>query len=496
MTFTTELKVPPEPAFAALVETFAADAAQRSDLSAEQARGIVAATRSGFEIIVEQKLVAAREALHLVASCTPAYLVLSLIERGMPVDDAFARRDPKWSQIGAEVDAAHWICHGTGGSELRLKIYRRQSVDAPAAQPAANEVSVPLAPAQEYTIRRFRDEDGAGVARAFYQTYGYAYDLPAVYTPSRLVELNRNGRYLSLVAVGAGGEIVGHYALAREEGSPVADACGAIVLPEHRGRNLLNQLRDAAELEAIGLGLAGYYSEPVTDHPRTQRASESFGAKACGITLGEAPRNFLARHMELAATAQRQSCMLYMKALGPRQTRQIFVPSRHREMIEHIYAQLELPISAGEGLMPKGRGAFRSGIVRGDRIATIDVETIGAETATLVRQAVEDLRKVRGLGAIYVSLSLEDPGAPALCESVESLGFFFAGVGPWMLGGKDALRLQLPLTPIDLSALVVVGEFGKLLLDYIASERAVRAGAQARTTALTASSKNVRQTGN
>ena len=95
-----------------------------------------------------------------------------------------------------------------------------------------------------------------------------------------------------------------------------------------------------------------------------------------------------------------------------------------------------------------------------------------------------------------MSLSLEDPGTPALCESVESLGFFFAGVGPWMLGGKDALRLQLPLTPIDLSALVVVGEFGKLLLNYIASERDVRAGAQERTTALTASSKNVRQTGN
>lgn len=496
MTFTTELKVPPEPAFAALVEAFAADAAERSDIAAEQARGIVAAARRGFEIIVDQQLVAAREALHLVASCTPAFLSLSLIERGMPVDDALARRDPKWSQIGADVDAAHWICHGTGGSELRLKVSRRQSVDAPEAQAATNEASVPLAPAQEYTIRRFRDEDGVGVARAFYQTYGYAYDLPAVYAPSRLAELNRSGHYLSLVAVGASGEIVGHYALAREDGSPVADACGAIVLPEHRGRNLLNQLRDAAELEAIGLGLAGYYSEPVTDHPRTQSASESFGAKACGITLGEAPRNFLARHMELTATAQRQSCMLYMKALRPRQTRQVFAPPRHREMIEHIYAQLEPPISVARGLTPKGRGAFRSGIVRADRIATVDIEIVGAETATLVRQAVEDFRKVRGLGAIYVSLSLEDPGTPGLCESVESLGFFFAGVGPWMLGGKDALRLQLPLTPIDLSALVVVGEFGKVLLNYIASERDVRAGAQARATALTASSKNVRQTGN
>ena len=40
-----------------------------------------------------------------------------------------------------------------------------------------------------------------------------------------------------------------------------------------------------------------------------------------------------------------------------------------------------------------------------------------------------------------------------------------------MLGGRDALRLQMTLTPIDLSALVVVGDFGRVLLEYIRSER-------------------------
>lgn len=36
-----------------------------------------------------------------------------------------------------------------------------------------------------------------------------------------------------------------------------------------------------------------------------------------------------------------------------------------------------------------------------------------------------------------------------------------------MLDGADALILQLPLTKIDLGRLVVVGDFGKVLLDYI-----------------------------
>ena len=150
------------------------------------------------------------------------------------------------------------------------------------------------------------------------------------------------------------GEVVGHYALAREADEPMADAAGAVVVPAHRGRNLFNRLRDRAETEAIELGLAGYYSEPVTDHPLTQRASESFGAKACGITLGEAPRGFIARHMELSTTTQRQSCMLYVKPLRPREPRTVYAPPRHRAMIAAIYEQLGLPVAMSEPRRPAG----------------------------------------------------------------------------------------------------------------------------------------------
>jgi hypothetical protein len=288
-----------------------------------------------------------------------------------------------------------------------------------------------------------------------------------------LIELNESGRYVSIVAIDAAGDVAGHYALSREGNAPIADACGAVVLPAHRGRDLLNKLRDRAEAEAIALGLAAYYSEPVTDHPRTQHASESFGAKACGITLGEAPRRFIARHMELSTTSQRQSCMLYVKPLQRREARTVYPPPHHRATIAAIYEQLKLPITplAVSRSQQTGRGAFYTAITRADGIATVNVASIGSQTAELVRQTVEDLRATNRLGAIYLSLPLEDPGTPQLCEALERAGFFFSGVGPWMLGGKDSLRLQLPLTPIDLSQLVVIGDFGRRLLDYIASER-------------------------
>jgi len=470
--FTTELKIPPAAAFTSLVEAFTRDAAQRSELTAEQERGLASAANRAFVATLERALGESREPLHLIASCTPLHLQLSLFERALPIDDTLACRDSTWPELTADVDEAHWHLHGTAGSELRLIVNRPHCLPQTGAAVPAAEEDVPLAPPQEYSIRRFEPKDAAGVARAFYLTYGYAYDLPAVYVPSRLIELNESGRYVSIVAIDADGDVAGHYALSRECDAPIADACGAIVLPAHRGRNLLNKLRDRAEDEAIALGLAAYYSEPVTDHPRTQAASESFGAKACGITLGEAPRNFIPRHMELSATTQRQSCMLYIKPLQRREPRTIYPPPRHRAIIVAIYDRLQLPVTVAEPRAPVAkRGAVHTAITRADGIATIDIATIGLETAELIGQTIEDLRATNRLGAIYVSLALEDPGTPALCEALEHSGFFFSGVGPWMLGGGDSLRLQMPLTTIDLTQLVVIGDFGRRLLDYIASER-------------------------
>lgn len=484
MNFTTELKVPPDSAFGPLVEHVVADASRRAELDALGQQEASDAARLAFDSIVESAMTEGEAPVRVVAANTPAHLRLSFFQRGMPVDDALARRDPRWNEIVQRVDEAHWRSHGSAGCELRMLLTRPhpmsrgEHAEAQREHEPEGEVhDVALAPPQEYVVRRFQPEDAEGIARAFYLAYGYHYDLPAVYVPSRLRDLNALGKYVSIVAIAQNDEIVGHYALSREhDDDPIADGGGAIVLPAHRGRDLLNRLRREAESEAERMGLAAYYTEPVTDHGRTQHASESFGAKACGITLGEAPRGFLATHMDLSATAQRQSFMLYVKPLQARARRTIYPPQRHREIVERIYAQLDLPVEMRSGTPTQGRGEFHTTITRADEIAAIAVESAQSQTGALVAQAVEDVRSMHRLGAIYAWLSLEDPGTPALCEALESSGFFFSGVGPWMLNGQDALRLQMPLTPIDLSALTVVGAFGKELLAYVAAERA-RVGA-------------------
>jgi hypothetical protein len=464
-----ELHVPPSAEYASLVATVAQDAAARAELAEMQRQALAKAAQFAFDLIVREAMAGEREPIRLRVSWTPADFRLSLLERGLPLDDASSRRDPHWSEIVSGVDSAHWVLRGRSGSELQLRV-KRPHGNEHRDEPPPDENTVPLAPEQSYTIRRFRPQDAAGVARAFYQTWGYHYIFPAVYVPQRLIELNASNAYISVVAVAEDGEIVGHYALDPVPGTPIADGCAAIVVPAHRGRGLLERMRAEMETEAIRLGFAAYYSEPVTTHGRTQSESAKFGAQLCAIVLGGDPATFVPKAMSYTGAGQRQSYTVYFKPLRSRETHAIYTPRKHREIIETIYANLQLPIEVRDGMPPSHDGELRVEVARGEGFAVIDVVAAGTSSVDHVAQALSDLRELGRISAVYVNLPLEDPGTPALCERIELLGFFFSGVIPFAMSGRDALRMQLPLTPIDLSQVTIVGQFGAQLKGYIEAQ--------------------------
>lgn len=470
-----DLHLPPDTAYSSLAATIVADAAKRAELSAEQARQLAEATTIAFELIVRDAMAGEREPIQVRAAWNPEDLRVSLSERGLPLDDAAARRDPNWPQILDRVDAAQWKLH-TRGSELVLVVQRPHGL-ADTGEPPAPEQRVPLAPAQQYTIRRFQPDDGPGIARAFYQTWGYRYIFPAVYVPERLAELNATGAYHSIVAAAQDGEIVGHFALDPLPGTPLVDGCAAIVNPAHRGRGLLERMRQFAEDEAVRLGFGAFYTEPVTTHPRTQEDSAKIGAKLCAIVLGGDPANFTPKQMQYSGAGQRQSFTIYVKPLQERKQRAIYAPARHVAMVQTMYENLGLPAAFSDGAAPADGGELHITVSRAEGFATIDVAAPGTATAAQVQQALTDMRALGKIGAVYVNLPLEDPGTPHAADALEALGFFFCGVVPWAMSGRDALRLQLPLTPIDLSQVTIFGDFGAQLKAYIGrarKERAVR----------------------
>src|SRR5205823_12902501 len=113
-------------------------------------------------------------------------------------------------------DQARWINSGPAGMELRLTKARPAGDSLSGATPeapAAPRPQPPLAPPQQYTIRRLHPSEAIQVSQVIYRVYGYSYPNPDLYYADRIVHLNETGELVSIVAVDEGGTVVGHYAL-------------------------------------------------------------------------------------------------------------------------------------------------------------------------------------------------------------------------------------------------------------------------------------------
>jgi GNAT superfamily N-acetyltransferase len=474
--FTVVLEVPPEPGYEALVRALVLDAAGRAGIASDRHAPLAAAVALGCDAIVAEAMAESRSPIKVTARGTADSLSIALLERGLPLDDAAAARDPRWADLLEVVDSCGWHAHGTGGSELRLTVAAspRESSDATSEgiDPLDSHEEPPTtASERSYIYRAFEPRDAAAVTRIFYRTYGYRYTPTLFYSPERLIAANASGAIHSFVAEADDGEIAAHYAI-RPDNAATGEGCAAVVLPEHRGHDVITRARASAEDGARAIGLQGYYTEPVTTHPFTQKASEHFGATICAIVLGASPSGLRPSHMNVTVTNQRQSLTFYAKMLGSSPARVAYVPSRHREMVAGRYAKLGIAAKMREGSAPHGRGAFSVTCDRGKDSGTIRVARIGAETAATVRQAASDLRSVQRAKAIFALLPLEDPGTPSLAEALEADGFFFGGIQPLVLDeGRDALLMQQLLTPLDTSELSIAGDDGKALLASIEAER-------------------------
>ena len=470
MGFSVSLVVPPDAAFESMVVAVVDDCTNRAELTVKMRDSVRIAARSAFSLIVRDTMAESRDPLRLRVDETHGTLAISITEHGLPIDARHAARDPQWKEVLEHADRAAWHWHATSGTTLTLTFFHHPTSAAQASAQA--NAPVQPAPEQAYTVRRFVPADAHAVARCFFATYGHTYVFPAVYEPRCLCALNKSEAYVSFVAIDQNGDVAAHYALHREPGAPIAEGCGAAVDPRHRRRHLLEMLRTSAESYARDAGLSAYYTEPVTDHPVTQLESQKFGAHITAISLGHSPRTLLAKHMDgLTATSQRQSLTLYVKLLRPAESRTIYPPAKHRDILTRLYGDLNVPIEMHHGAAPSGSGSLHVAVDKTSQNATIMVQSIGADSIAVARQALADLVALASLGVVYAMLPLDDPATPALCEALEKEGFFFSGFAPWMIDKRDALRLQFLLRPIDTTQLTIAGDAGQSLLAYIEKGR-------------------------
>ncbi|MBI4804384.1 MAG: GNAT family N-acetyltransferase [Desulfovibrio sp.] len=406
-------------------------------------------------------------------------LRLSFGDEGLPFDPAridkpaaeTARESAAGSGLGLKLihhaaDEVHWINQGKHGKELRLvkRLPGNGTVQAAAPQP----VETPQAPMQRYAIRPLHPDDALQVSRMFWLTYGYTYRFEQFYQPEGLLELVQEGRLVSYVAVAENGEVVGHVGMLRSGPAAMAEMVALAVSPPHRGRGLQADLTEALAAKAREMNLFGLSFGAVTSHAISQREVAKFGAQPCGLDLATiSPFGFKALGLE-TEPPQRESflhCFKYLVAPPPAS---VHVPTRHREIVRHIYANLQRPVIPGEPSRRGTQGSYAVSFNKQDNKGMILVKDADSRQWREILRATLDLIDIAGADLICLDLPLAQPETPLICEQAEEAGYFFAGIWPHEAEDSgDLLRLTRLSTKIDLTRLQFFAPFAHEIANYV-----------------------------
>ncbi|MCG8343117.1 MAG: GNAT family N-acetyltransferase [Chlorobiales bacterium] len=370
-------------------------------------------------------------------------------------------------------DEVHWTGYGPQGKALRISKWFHNKDITEALNDGALKVfdkDTPPAPEQKYSVRRMRKGEGIEISQLIYKAYGGTYFNSDVYYPERVEALNAKGAVLSFVALAENGRVVGHYALERNIDGPVAEGGEAVVDPAHRGRKLLERIKETALQEARRIGLAGVYADAVTVHPYTQKSNVHFRARLACADLGIAPRNehFLGISGD---QPQRISCLLYYLHLGEPEQRNVYVPSRHRPIMEEVYRNLGFSVDFGKERNPEGKGECTVRVDSGAAKAMIRVDRVGVDTVHAIRHARRELTEHSHAEAVFADLPLADPVTPHAAEALEEYGFSFTGIAPNFSESGDMLRLVYLTEPLQREHIVTYEEFAGRLVEYALSEQ-------------------------
>ena len=412
-----------------------------------------------------------------------SYLILSFKDKGMPFDVSLAK-DYKVEESFATASTdglelflmkqfssqVEWLNHGSEGKELRL-YFEIPRKDIVALMQDKSELKTAIdAKLEDIEIKRFEEKDAVRISQIIYKTYGYTYPNEDLYYPQKIVELNKSGKLISIVAYDKKrDDIVGHYALERDSLGEVAEIGQAVVDPNYRGFGLMKLMRKKVGETAIEIGLEGIISQPVTTHTFSQKVNEGVGAIPVGFSYGVVPQkqSFKAIKSELK---QRESCMLYFLPIKQRE-RKLYFPQKHSKILHKIYDDLGFVYSVENKQSSVEKGVVNSFYSKGFEVGYIYVQKIGADNFKYIQEALYNLQFRMKANVIFIYITLEDANIEELTQAIEKEKFFFAGIMPSFLESQDVIRYEYLHTLVEDSEISIYSDRAKLVFDYISHQR-------------------------
>jgi serine/threonine-protein kinase RsbW len=465
--------------------------------AAGQRRGFDQADLGAIEVAVEEAVTNVMEhaydpeenpSFDIACESVDDGMWVVLHEKGMPFDPRLLPnyrpeaesldddRDP--SGIGVHLmrslmDDVQFVNLGPEGKELRL-LKRLESPDLAGPDAARPEISEPAVIQEklEYDVRLMADHEAVEVSKCAFKSHGYSFFDDHIYYPERLVELNRSGEMISVVAVTRDGEFMGHVALLYQyPDDPTPELTFAFVNVEYRGQGVFNRLNEFLLQVPKQRPCPGLYAYAVANHVFTQKAMIRYGIRDCGILLATCPHSWKFKGIP-GDPNQRISTVLSFRYLDPPKPVTLYPPAHHRDMIVRIHESLDgaatwvdqAPVPADA--LPESGGEVLTGFNESEGCAEIFVRGYDRDTVREVRRQLREFC-LRQAACIVLTLSLEDPLTSCMTSEFEKLGFFFCGILPCTRVG-DALMLQY-LNNVDLAydKIMAYSDMAVELLEYI-----------------------------
>jgi len=165
----------------------------------------------------------------------------------------------------------------------------------------------------------------------------------------------------------------------------------------------------------------------------------------------------------------RESLLLMFLPLHPEDTKQIYVPAHHVDMITAIYKNSgqSVEIIATENKRTSYNEEAEIEVTSDTyKCGFILVKQYGSNITPLILKTLKSLC-VNRIESIYVYLPLEKPEIGDCCQALEKAGFFFGGIMQ-TAEGQDYLMLQyLNNQMYNYDTLEVFSDFAKELVTYI-----------------------------
>ena len=222
-----KLTIPSDISYLGIVQGCVREAATKYGFTGVDLRQIELVLEEAVTNVVEHAYESAEsDTFDIICEHIPGGLRIIIKEKGIPFDPVVAltiravyEKDRRGAWNPSEELMDEVIPEPCEGKETRLVKYleggKPAAEDAelfsvqefPGSAPAVIKEKIP------YTVRLMEPDEAIEISRCAYKSHGYTFFEDHIYYPEVIIEMNRNGRMISAVAVTEDNRFMGHAAL-------------------------------------------------------------------------------------------------------------------------------------------------------------------------------------------------------------------------------------------------------------------------------------------